>query len=94
MTVLTARVDPDRVEDLEGAFAAAAAELPEGIVESFLLRDSRSASSFQIVTLWRSRAALEAMRSSGVTPKGIQIFQSVGAAPDVAVLDVVAHAQS
>jgi heme-degrading monooxygenase HmoA len=92
VTVLSARVDVNRVQDLERAYQAALVELPSGILETFLVRDTRSTGSYQIITVWKSRADLDAMRSSGVTPKGVQIFQSVGAGPDVSVLDVIAHA--
>ena len=34
---------------------------------------------------------LDAMRASGETPKGVQIFQSVGAGPELSVFDVVTH---
>jgi quinol monooxygenase YgiN len=89
MTVLEARVAPERVAELERVYAETAAVLPPGIVETSLVRNSRDPSVFRIVTTWSSRAALEEMRASGETPKGIQIFQSVGAAPDVSVFDVV-----
>jgi heme-degrading monooxygenase HmoA len=91
MTVLKAHVDPDRQADLERTYQEAVADLPPGISETFLVRDARNASVFQIITVWSSRADLEAMRASGVTPKGVQMFQSVGAAPDLSILEVVAH---
>jgi heme-degrading monooxygenase HmoA len=91
MTVLEARVAPERAAELERTFEEAAAALPSGIVETFLVRSSREPSTFRIVTLWSSRAALDAMRASGETPKGVQIFQSVGAGPELSVFDVVTH---
>ena len=91
MTVLRAHVDPDRAAELERAYREAVAELPPAIAETFLVRDARSASTFEIVTVWNSRADLEAMRTSGATPRGVEIFQSVGAGPDLTILDVVAH---
>ena len=91
MTVLKAHVSSDRVADLERAYQEAIAALPPGISETFLVRDTRSSSSFQIVTVWNNQSELDAMRRSGITPKGVQIFQSVGAAPDLSILDIVAH---
>ena len=35
--------------------------------------------------------ALLAMRRSGVPPKGVQMFQSVGARPELTAYDVVVH---
>jgi hypothetical protein len=93
MTVLEARVAPERVAELERLYAEAAAALPPEIVETFLVRSSRDPALFRIVTLWTSREALATMRASGETPKGVQLFQSVGAGPDISVFDVVAHGE-
>ena len=89
MTILNAAVQPERVGDLERTYRQGTTDLPPEIVETFLVRGGGS--YFRIVTVWSSRAALDAMRSSGVTPRGVQIFQSVGATPELAVLDVVVH---
>ena len=91
MTVLEARVDPARAPDLERAFREAAAELPSGIVRTSLVRDARDPSLFRIVTFWASREALQAMRASGETPKGVLMFRAAGAEPQLSVSDVVAE---
>jgi len=94
MTVLEARVSPERVGDLERAYRAAGASLPPGIVETFLARDVRDAGVFRIVTIWESRGALEAMRASEETPKGIVLFQEAGASPEISIFEVLAHHES
>ena len=91
VTVLKADVDAHRIDDLESAYRQAVRELPNAIAETFLVRDARQPSTFEIITVWTSRAALDAMRASGVTPKGVQIFQSVGATPELSILDVLEH---
>ncbi len=91
ISVLEAVVDPARVPDLERAYRDASLELTPGIVESFLSRNSQDGSEFRIVTVWKSREALEAMRASGETPKGIQVFHAAGARSRADVLDVIAH---
>jgi heme-degrading monooxygenase HmoA len=91
MTVLEAEVAPDRVEELERIYRETASELPPGIVETFLVRNSRAPLVFRIVTVWASWAALNAVRTSGETPRGVQMFQAVGAGPDLSVFDVVTH---
>lgn len=91
VTVLTAEVAADRVADLEQAYREGTGELPPDIVETFLVRDASRAEHFRIMTVWRSREALEAMRASGVTPKGVQIFQAAGATPELSVLEVAVH---
>jgi heme-degrading monooxygenase HmoA len=93
MTVLEARVAPERVAELERLYDEAASALPPEIVETFLVRNSRDPDLFRIVTLWASREALAAMRASGETPKGVQVFQAVGAGPHLSVFDVVAHGE-
>ncbi|HSJ31816.1 MAG TPA: antibiotic biosynthesis monooxygenase [Longimicrobiales bacterium] len=91
MTVLEAQVLPDRVMELEEAYREGTSEIPPEIVETFLVREMGEPARFRIVTVWTSRDALDAMRQSGVTPRGVQIFQSIGAAPVLSVHDVVVH---
>ena len=95
ITVLRAEVDADRIGDLQSAYREAVrGHLPSGLAETFLARDAGQPSTFEIVSVWRSRAALEAMRAAGGTPKGVQIFRSVGAAPELSILDVVEHGRA
>jgi heme-degrading monooxygenase HmoA len=91
MTVLEAHVPADRRDDVERVFREGMAVLPDVIVESYLLRDTTDPSRFRLTTVWRSLEALEAMRASGVKPKGVQMFESVGATPTLSVFDVVVH---
>ena len=89
MTVLEARVAADGARNLEQAYREGSLELPPGIVETFLVRDATDASLFRILTVWADRAALEAMRASGMTPKGVQFFQAAGATPSLSILEVL-----
>lgn len=89
MTVLEALVDPSRADDLMSEYRAGTSQLPPEIRTTFLVRDTRDARRYRIVTVWTSQAALEAMRASGVTPKGVQIFQAVGATPELSVYEVL-----
>lgn len=91
VTELVGRIPVDRVDDLERAYRDGTVELPPEILETFLVRDTADPMSFRIITVWSSRAALEAMRASGVTPKGVQIFRAAGADPELAVLEVAIH---
>jgi len=91
MTVLRARVAPDRVEDLERVYREGVAKLPPDIVETFLVRDSHDPSLFCIITLWVSAEALARMRASTEKPRGIQMFEAAGAKPDIEIFDVVTH---
>lgn len=89
LTVLEGRVSPGQEAALLAAYkAAATAGLPTGLLRSELLRDARDATRWRIQTWWVSRAALEAMRSTG-TPAGVLMFRSVNADPTLSVFDLV-----
>lgn len=93
ITMLEARVAEDRVAALEQAYRENTREIPAAILETFLVRDAHEPGRFRIVTVWSTRAALDAMRNSGVTPTGVRIFQAAGATPDLSVLEVRVHRQ-
>ena len=90
LTLLEAKVAPAREADLRAEYRRAAREpLPPGLIRSHLLRVASEPGLWHIATLWESRAALEAMRAQGGTPRGIQIFQAAGAEPTFRFLEVV-----
>jgi heme-degrading monooxygenase HmoA len=92
VTILEAQIAPDKAARLEVAYTQGIEHLDEGIMQTFLLRSSKDASLWQIVTVWQSREALEAMRRSGETPRGVLMFRAADAEPVLSVFDVVAHA--
>jgi hypothetical protein len=51
----------------------------------------KDASLWQILTVWQSREALDAMRRTGETPRGVLMFRAAGAEPTLSVLDLRAH---
>jgi heme-degrading monooxygenase HmoA len=90
LTVLKATVPEGNEALLKAAFEAAGkTPRPNGLVRSELLQDTREPKRWRIATLWESRQALVAMRSSGETPAGILMFRSAGAEPELSILDVV-----
>lgn len=91
ITVLEAEVAARQADVLRETFEKAIVHLDAGIVETFLLRGSKDPERWQIVTLWESRAALDAMRQSGETPRGVLIFRTAGAEPLLSVFEVAAH---
>ncbi len=93
MSVLEARVPAERLSDVESVFRAGMSSLPPEIVESYLVRDVKDPSLFRLNTVWRSMEALQAMRQSGVKPKGVQMFEAVGATPSLSAFEVVVHSQ-
>ena len=92
MTVLEARVPSSRLSQVEGVFKNGMKDLPPQIVESHLVRDTNDPSLFRLMTVWRSFEALQELRASGEKPKGLQMFEEVGARPELSVYDVVVHA--
>ena len=94
MTILEARVAPDRIAELEGAYREGVSPFPPGLVETFLVCDSRDTTLYRIITVWASREALENMHASTEKPKGVQFFEAAGATPKLSVLDIVVHQPS
>ena len=91
ITVLEAQVAAEKTSALEMTYKQAIEHLDVGIVQTFLARSSQESSLWQIVTHWESRAALEAMRQTGETPRGVLIFRAVDATPRLSIFEVVAH---
>ena len=92
MTILEARVTPDKWTALEQAYTAATRQLDPGITQTLLIHSSVDSTLWRIMTVWSSRQALEAMRRSTETPQGVLMFRSAGAEPTLSVFDVVADA--
>ncbi len=92
MTILEARVTPDKWAALEQAYKARTRQLDPGITQTFLAHSSADSTLWRIITVWSSRQVLEAMRGSTETPQGVLMFRSVGAEPTLSVFDVAAHA--
>jgi hypothetical protein len=92
MTILEAHVPLEKWTDLEAAYKAGTKHLDEGIVQTFLVRNLRELTICRIITVWESREALEKMRASGETPRGVLMFREVGAEPALSVFEVAAQA--
>lgn len=82
VTTLEARVASSAQAALRKAYADAADEsLPPGLVSSTLMLDANDATRWIIETLWESPEALNAMRKTESTPRGVSIFRAAGAEP-------------
>jgi len=87
LTEVSATVDASRETELvEGYREITAGGVPDGLVRTELLRgqDRR----WRIQTLWRDRAALEAMRGRPEPPAALRLFRNVGAEPSLEVYEV------
>ncbi len=88
LTIVSADVDQGRADDLVSGFEELlAGDLPDGLLETRLLGDGDG--HWAIHSLWRDRAALDAMRSS-TEPAAPAFFRGFQAEPTLAVMHVVA----
>ena len=92
ITILEAHVAPEKVALLEEAYEQGIERLDAGINQTFLLRSSNNPSAWRILTVWQSAEALDAMRRSGETPRGVLMFRAAEADPSLSVFEVVAYA--
>jgi hypothetical protein len=95
LTVLEAHVLADRVPDLLRAFEETrAAPVPPFIVRSLLVRSDQDPQLWRIMTVFRSREDLDAMRASGQTPRGVAMFRAAGAEPALSIFNVADHLEN
>lgn len=91
VTMLEARVDAERAQDLQQAFSGATGDLPPSIVETLLL-SAADTDVWRLVTVWRSSEDLDAYRASVETPEGVRMFRAAGAEPTLTIFDVASRA--
>ena len=93
ITVLEANVEAGKWSALQDAYRKGTKEgLPPQMVQTFLLQSTSNQTLWQIISVWKSREALEEMRNSGETPAGILMFRAAGAEPKLTVFAVPASA--
>lgn len=78
MSVLEAHVAPEHWAALRQSYETRARVLPPQIQESFLAQSATDSTVWRILTVWRSREALEQVRQSGETPTGRPDFPRRG----------------
>ncbi len=92
MTVLEAQVAEEKWATLEQVYAQeTAGGLEPGLVQTFLLHGARERLLWRIATVWSSREALDQMRQSGETPRGVLIFRAAGAEPALTIFEVASE---
>lgn len=88
ITILEAHVEANRWSDFENDFRERTKELPPQMVRTFLLQDVSDKTLWRIISVWKSREALEEMRNSGEIPTGVIMFRSAGADPKLSIFNV------
>jgi hypothetical protein len=93
MTILEAHVSKENWVALEQAYQQGIQHKDAGIVQTFLTHSLKDADLWRIQTVWQSREALDAMRSSGETPRGVLMFRSAKAEPSLSIFEITQHAE-
>jgi hypothetical protein len=88
ITILEAHVDEKNWSDFQNDFQTRTAELPPQMIRTYLLQDTSDGTLWRIISVWKSREALNEMRDSGETPTGVLMFRNVGAEPKLSIFNV------
>ncbi len=89
VTLVHGKVPPDKKQQFEAAYRSSkGTTIPKGLETSMLLRGSDEPDAYTILTIWSSREALQAMRSTE-RPRAVVLFEEVGVTPKVEVRDAV-----
>lgn len=92
MTVLEAQVASEHWDDLKRAFATGGSGgLPPQMIQTMLVQDTADPTRWRGISLWRSRADLDAYRRSVETPGGVLMFRAAGAEPALSIFTVADH---
>ena len=91
MTILEARVSNENWAALERAFQQGSLHRDAGLEQSFLIHSKKEPDLWRISTVWTSQEALDKMRSSGETPRGILMFREAHAEPALSVYEIAQH---
>lgn len=91
ITILEARVSPENWDALEYEFKSGTDHLPPQLIQSFLIHNAKDPELWRIISVWRSREALEEMRRTEGTPAGILMFRAAGVEPTLSLFDVMAQ---
>ena len=92
ITILEAHVGAENWVSLQNDYKNRIAQLPPQMIQTFLLQAPADQTLWQIVSVWKSREALDEMRNSGETPEGVMMFRNVGAEPKLSIFGVSAVA--
>ena len=93
LTMVSADVDQGRSAALVAAYETLlAGGLPDGLLETQLLGDGQG--HWAIHSLWRDRAALDAMRAAPEPPAAPALFRRFSADPVLALMSVLVDSRA
>ena len=88
VTLVTGRLEPDRAREMAETYRGLLARgLPPTLEETFLVRGDNDV--WGIVSIWRSRADLDALLAGPEEPTARRLIREAGGSPVVRILDVV-----
>lgn len=89
VTIASGTIDPARIDEVESRYRRELESAPpSGIEQTHLLR--ADGGRVAVLTFWRSRADLDAMRASGDEPFARRLIREAGGTPEVVIYDVAA----
>ena len=88
ITILEAHVDAENWAAFQEDYKKRTVQLPPQMTQTFLLQDVTDQTLWRIISVWKSREALDEMRNSGETPTGVLMFRNVGAEPKLSIFNV------
>ena len=91
MTILEAHVSKENWAALEQAYQLGTRQRDAGLEQSFLIHSMKDVDLWRILTVWRSQEALDEMRRSGETPRGVLMFRDANAEPVLSIFEIVQH---
>jgi quinol monooxygenase YgiN len=92
LTIVTADVDQGQAQELVQAYEMLLADgLPDGLLETRLLGDGHG--HWAVHSLWRDRAALDAMRAAPEPPAAPALFRRFSAEPTLTIMPVLAESR-
>ena len=93
VTILEARIEPDMTSALLAAYQNGLSHLPPQMVRTYLIQSTADKAVWQILSVWKSREALDEMRSSREIPEGILMFRATNAEePKLSIFEMAAYA--
>ena len=92
ITILEAHLEEKNWSAFQTDFKARTAELPPQMIRTYLLQDTTDPTLWRIISVWKSREALDEMRNSAETPAGVVMFRSAGAEPKLSIFKVCVSA--
>jgi quinol monooxygenase YgiN len=88
VTILEAHVEEKNWSAFQDDFKIRTVDLPPQMVRTYLLQDTTDQTLWRIISVWKSREALNEMRNSGEMPTGVLMFRNVGAEPKLSIFNV------